>query len=516
LPVNHRTLIVLVAAATTLLAAAPAEAAFPGANGKLAFTSDRNGTKDVWTLNADGSGQTMIQSDGTEDFYDPYPAWSPNGQDIAYMHDYRPFNHQGNVFVMDAAGGNQRQVTSAFEYDNSPTWAPDGARIAYSTGGVLMVTQFPSNGSPQTLATPADSYDWDPDWSPDGTLVAFTNFTGICGGHGGGCVQWANIQVVDPSNGQIRSLTTGQNVLDLDPSISPDGSTVVFASDRAGSGRRDLYTVPITGGTPTLLTDTPTLAEEEPVWSPDGRKIAFAGQATAGAPFDVYTINADGTDLHLLTVAPGDDHQPSWQPIPQSYVHPRGASPSVIFLVPAFAQCTSPNRSHGSPLSYGSCARPVQTSSQLTVGTPDANGQPAKSIAKVVYAARPGDVTIAATISDVRKSDLSDYTGELLLVSDVRITDKNNTPNPGGPGPGTVQDEPLPVTVACSATADTTVGSSCNVSTTVNALHPGAITAGQRSIWQLGQVRAFDGGADGNAQTTEDNTLFLDQGVFVP
>ena len=135
---------------------------------------------------------------------------------------------------------------------------------------------------------------------------------------------------------------------------------------------------------------------------------------------------------------------------------------------------------------------------------------------EIVYAARPGDLAVTATITVRKKSDLSDYAGELSLTSTVRITDRSNTPNPGGPGPGTVKDTTLAVTIPCTASADTTVGSSCRLQTTVNSVYPGAIAAGKRAIWQLGQVKAYDGGTEGLASTTADNTLFLEQGLFVP
>ena len=60
---------------------------------------------------------------------------------------------------------------------------------------------------------------------------------------------------------------------------------------------------------------------------------------------------------------------------------------------------------------------------------------------------------------------------------------------PGGPGPGTAEDVGLPATAQCSATADTTNGSICNLTTSVEALIPGAVKEGRRAIWQLGQVR---------------------------
>ena len=118
---------------------------------------------------------------------------------------------------------------------------------------------------------------------------------------------------------------------------------------------------------------------------------------------------------------------------------------------------------------------------------------------------------------DIRnKSDLSDYTGEVQARLQLRITDRNNTPNPGGPGPGTMQDTTLAMTIPCTATVSTSIGSGCSLSTTVDALYPGAITAGQRSIWQLGEVQVYDGGADALASTTGDNTLFEVEGVFIP
>src|SRR5207302_1136018 len=150
-----------------------------------------------------------------------------------------------------------------------------------------------------------------------------------------------------------------------------------------------------------------------------------------------------------------------------------GATPLKAPLTVAYAPCTAPNNTHGAPLAYGSCAPPQQTSSFLTVGTPDANGQGAKSIGSVSMRASGADVLYGVSITDVRnKSDLSDYTGQLQLDATLRITDKNSGPNPDGPGPATVTDTHFPVTVPCAATSDTTVGSTCSISTSANAIEP--------------------------------------------
>jgi hypothetical protein len=210
----------------------------------------------------------------------------------------------------------------------------------------------------------------------------------------------------------------------------------------------------------------------------------------------------------------------------RSYARPKGATPVRVALVPAYRACGSPNRQHGPPLAFGSCAPPQLRSDYLTVGSPDANGKTANSIGSMRLEVFPGnpstpadeaDVNVSFDLTDVRKSgDLSDYTGQLQAESLVRVTDRDNAETAGGGSdPATTNDFPFPVTVPCTATADTSVGGSCSLSTTYDALVPGSIREGDRSIWQLGAVQVFDGGSDGVVGTSP-NTLFARQGLFIP
>jgi hypothetical protein len=206
---------------------------------------------------------------------------------------------------------------------------------------------------------------------------------------------------------------------------------------------------------------------------------------------------------------------------PAGHVRPKQASPMYVSLAPAYQACTAPNRTHGPSLAFASCSPPTRTSSRLTPGTPDANGQPAKAIWWVRLQANQGDpstpadeadVGLAADMTDVRKSsDLSDYTGELELRLPLRITDKLN----GTPGSGTVADSSLATAIPCAATADDTIGGHCSISTTIEAIIPGAVTERSRAVWALDQVRVNDGGPDGSA-ATQDNDLFAVEGLFVP
>jgi hypothetical protein len=206
-----------------------------------------------------------------------------------------------------------------------------------------------------------------------------------------------------------------------------------------------------------------------------------------------------------------------------AYVRPKGATPVRVSLVPAYAPCASPNASHGTPLASGSCSPPRPASRYLTIGTPDANGQSADSTGSVGLTAVPGnpsttaneaDVRVAAGITDVRRqADLSDYTGELEALLTLRITDASS--GASGSDPATLVDTPLRIAIPCSATSGS-AGSTCSIVTTADSVVPGVVTEGRRSIWELGPVNVFDGGADGLASSAGDNTLFADQGVFVP
>jgi hypothetical protein len=317
------------------------------------------------------------------------------------------------------------------------------------------------------------------------------------------------------------------------PDWSPNATTIAFhehgCCDPADNGRQ-LSTIHRDGSAYAVI----SLASG-PSWSPDGSRIAAANQTcdfVSGLTFcsdkDIVTMNPDGTGLTNLTHNASGvfSSDPSWQPIPLTYVRPKGATPLLASLVPAFKPCSAPNDTHGSPLAFGSCNPPQQASSYLTVGAPDANGQGANAIGSVLMktfscpaCAGPGpnaDVRFDVSITDVRKkADLSDYTGQLRVDAALRLTDRNNTPNPGGAGPGTVSDSHFPFTILCTATGDASVGSSCAISTTANAVMPGVAFAGRRAIWQLGQVQVYDGGSSGVAGAS-DATLFMDQGVFIP
>jgi hypothetical protein len=356
---------------------------------------------------------------------------------------------------------------------------------------------------PSRIFNPAD-----PDWSPDGSKLALWE-------------QWEgpqNIYTVNPDGTGRRQLTLGNEGArgSGEPSWSPDAQRLLFTLTATGT-LPVLRTMNANGSSQATIPGSQG-AHSPARWSPDGRRIVFSRFAEDNR-LELWTTNPDGSGATLV-YSDGFEwaQNPDWQPEPvNGYPRAKAASPIEVTLVPAYQPCTAPNRTHGPPLAFGSCGPPALSSDKATFGTPDSNGRPVKGHGRVRYVAFGADVRMTFELHDVyNSSSLTDYSGDLRLRSTLRITDKRNTPHPGGPGAATVSDTTLAANVPCVATADTTTGASCELNTTAGALVPGIVTPGARTVWELGQVQVEDGGADGVGTTTGDNTLLATQGVFVP
>ena len=112
------------------------------------------------------------------------------------------------------------------------------------------------------------------------------------------------------------------------PARSPDGSKVVFASDRDGNG--EIYVMRADGSRPANLTRHEAW-DTDPCWSPDGRRIAFKsdrhGEREVGPSgsghynSDIFIMNADGSGVRQLTFDPVDARDPAWSPDGLSIVY---------------------------------------------------------------------------------------------------------------------------------------------------------------------------------------------------
>ena len=142
------------------------------------------------------------------------------------------------------------------------------------------------------------------------------------------------------------------------------------------------------------------------------------------------------------------------------------------------------------------------------------------SCASRPLSARPAgddsDIAVTVSMTDVRAATagVPDYTGQLRLRLPLRLTDKDNG-GPAGFEQGTLEDRDFFATVPCVTTASTTIGSTCSLATTADAITPGIVPEGKRAIWATGQIEVQDGGSDGVASTTP-NSAFARQGILIP
>src|SRR3989440_584307 len=225
-------------------------------NGQIAFLSNREGYYEIYAINADGSGQVDLTNNPATDWE---IAWSPDGSKIAFTSSR---DRNWEIYVMNADGSGVTGLTRATLYVNRPIWSPDGTRIAFEVA------------------------------------------TGTC--HSVGCPRLRNIYVMSADGSGLVNLTDNPAVDNAGAAWSPDGSKIVFYTNR--DGNYEIYAVNVDGSGSTRLTNDPAY-DVSPAWSPDGSHIAF--ESTRGG---IYVMNADGSAVVGLTTG-GSLTSPPYPPL---------------------------------------------------------------------------------------------------------------------------------------------------------------------------------------------------------
>ncbi len=207
-------------------------------------------------------------------------AFSPDGKRLAFTAQYAG---RDVLYVLDVA--TRRVIVRfddlPFESVSNPTWSPDGRRIAFSgdEGGITNLCIVNAAGGGLVRLTHDQYADLQPAWSPDGKTIAFVTDSGP---HASLALlrfpRW-RIALYDLSSGAIR-LLPDQAGLNLNPQWSPDGTSIAYVSDRAGTANIFLYRLAthehyqltdLVGGVSGIAEYSPAIT-----WARDADQLAFA------------------------------------------------------------------------------------------------------------------------------------------------------------------------------------------------------------------------------------------------
>jgi Tol biopolymer transport system component len=275
---------------------------YSATNGRIAYSLFDQTTDQVYSINADGSGQQQLTNDT---FFSLEPVWSPDGSKIAYVSDV---NNDGNaqILIMHSDGSNKVNLTNDANVNFDPQWSPDGTKIAFgvtpSGGGNTGIVVMNADGSGQHQITNGTS-DSTPSWKPDGSSIIYTCWDGS---HDQLCL-------VNP-DGTNQSQFTNDPHAHQRASWSPGGTKILFIYAPTLYDNHIATMNP--DGTNLQLLPTTGTNTNDPSWSPDGTKILFDDSGVGSSSQSMYYMNSDGTGETAIT--PDDGFYSSfgsWQPV---------------------------------------------------------------------------------------------------------------------------------------------------------------------------------------------------------
>lgn len=262
----------------------------------IAFYSDRNGFKEIYLMDADGSNKRPITGHQSISLS---PAWNPDGQEIAYV-SY--FSGAPGIYLVSVTSGQKTPVVTEGSLNVSPSFSPDGSKLVFARSigsGNTEIFLYNRDNSGLRQLTHSSGIDTNPEWSPSGQRIAFTSSrTGS-----------PQVYLMDAEGANLRRVTFDGDYND-GASWSPDGTRLVYASRRRGIF--DIAIADVVTLESRLLTNGGG-SHETPSYSPDGKRIIFSTKRAAGkqSQTQIYTMAANGGEIRQLT-SEGNNFGPAW------------------------------------------------------------------------------------------------------------------------------------------------------------------------------------------------------------
>jgi len=282
----------------------PSPSASDQPSGHIAFTCQvfkDQGSEQICIMNADGSGFRRLTTENNIRHF--YPSLSPDGKHVLYSAYLADNNYE--VYSLDLDNGTVAQLTSLFGVDNAPEISPDKQQLVYMHNSVAKNTFqiMIANANGSNSGNIPGINGWDPTWSPDGTQILFASDKN-------GTNQLYTVKLDGSKLKKITNLPAIRGRSDW----SPDGQYIVTYSGEPW--KRELFIMNADGSNVRQLSPSGGNSQG-PSFSPDGKWVAFTAyfdHYNEDNGCEIYIIRIDGTDLRRLTDNDYCDYQPRWGP----------------------------------------------------------------------------------------------------------------------------------------------------------------------------------------------------------
>ena len=278
----------------------------------LWFASNNNAAKKsrLYQVFEDGLELEQIHTWGEGRFNDLQPTLSGDGLHVAFVSDR---NKKRQVFTMptDSSEAPQQRTenaTGAFE----PAWCPTDSKIVYTSyeDGFSQIWRLDLETGHTENLSPTKQHESNPVWGPKGEKIAFVSTNRKSGG--------SRIGIMT-ADGKTRKYIAEEKGWNTAPSFSPDGTKIAYMSNKDGDPEIYMFTV---NGSHTRQITNNEFYDTAPEFSPDGKKIAFWSKRNSVAQLFVQKLNEKEAKLVInrSQVPPvgAFEKDPCWLPSPKN------------------------------------------------------------------------------------------------------------------------------------------------------------------------------------------------------